>query len=388
MPRRVLVERTDEFFDLVEVPAPNELQLQDVMKMHPQLIPADDLGLDGDLLVVGRETFLASGRIDLLCLARSGDVVLIEFKTGPTNPDFRSALAQLIDYGSDLWQLSRDDFDRGVVQRYLKGKHCVPKYSPSADLREAISLTDWQLTEGEAVTFGLRLAEVLATGDFIFVVAAQRFTPAMTASLDYLNSTMRFGRFYLVEIVRLEGQDLTAHAAQVVARPPKRAAGGLSAPTGQTNEADFLANIADDAYRDAMKDLFSTCGTLGLVVYWGAKGASMRIKTPDRNEPLSIGWAFLEGGQFFGARHLTFGVAPSSLEQVPTATPAVRRFIERVKAIDGSKQVTTTLDAYTFEPPIVPGAQGQIVEALEALVEDVQALGEAVQALRTQSQTS
>ncbi len=60
---QVLVERTDEFFDFVEVPAPNELQLQDVMKMHPQLIPADDLGLDGDLLVVGRETIVASGRI-------------------------------------------------------------------------------------------------------------------------------------------------------------------------------------------------------------------------------------------------------------------------------------------------------------------------------------
>ena len=47
----------------MEVPAPNELQLQDVMKMHPQLIPADDLELDADLLVVGRETFVASGRI-------------------------------------------------------------------------------------------------------------------------------------------------------------------------------------------------------------------------------------------------------------------------------------------------------------------------------------
>jgi len=50
----------------------------------------------------------------LLCLASSGDVVLVEFKTGPQNPDFRHALAQLIDYGSDLWRLSVDDFDRGA----------------------------------------------------------------------------------------------------------------------------------------------------------------------------------------------------------------------------------------------------------------------------------
>ncbi len=64
--------------------------------------------------------------------------MLIEFKTGPQNPDFRHALAQLIDYGSDLWQLSRADFDRGVVQRYLTGPHREPKYAAAHDLHSAI----------------------------------------------------------------------------------------------------------------------------------------------------------------------------------------------------------------------------------------------------------
>ena len=87
MPRRVLINQGGKTFDLLEVPAPNEHHLQEIMKNEPQLIPSDDLGLDGDLLVVGRETALASGYIDLLCLSRSGDVVLIEFKTGPEDPD-------------------------------------------------------------------------------------------------------------------------------------------------------------------------------------------------------------------------------------------------------------------------------------------------------------
>src|SRR5215207_2874732 len=107
------------------------------MKEQVQLIPSDDLGLDGDLLVLGRETALASGRIDLLCLARSGDLVLIEFKTGPQNPDFRHALAQLVDYGSDLWRLSLEDFDHGVVQSYLTGPH-RPAGTGNRDLTAAI----------------------------------------------------------------------------------------------------------------------------------------------------------------------------------------------------------------------------------------------------------
>ena len=146
MPRRVLVTRSEQSFDLIEAPAPSEHHLQEVVKTSPQLIPADDLGLDGDLLVVGRETSLASGYIDLLCLARSGDLVLVEFKTGPQNPDFRHALAQAIDYGSDLWRLSVEDFDRGVVQRYLAGGRVDAAFRGARTLSEAIErdcCTSW-----------------------------------------------------------------------------------------------------------------------------------------------------------------------------------------------------------------------------------------------------
>lgn len=59
MPRRVLMQRDGETFDLIEVPAPNEHHLQEVLKAQPQLVPADDLGIGGELLGVGRETALA-----------------------------------------------------------------------------------------------------------------------------------------------------------------------------------------------------------------------------------------------------------------------------------------------------------------------------------------
>ena len=185
MPRRVLVTRSEQSFDLIEAPAPSEHHLQEVVKTSPQLIPADDLGLDGDLLVVGRETSLASGYIDLLCLARSGDLVLVEFKTGPQNPDFRHALAQAIDYGSDLWRLSVEDFDRGVVQRYLAGGRVDAAFRGARTLSEAIERTSWDLTSDDRTALFERLTEVLQTGDFAFVIAAQRFTDSMKNSLDY-----------------------------------------------------------------------------------------------------------------------------------------------------------------------------------------------------------
>ena len=365
------MQRENETFDLLEVPAPNEHHLQEIMKSNPQLIPSDDLGLDGDLLVVGRETALASGYIDLLCIARSGDVVLIEFKTGPQNPDFRHALAQLIDYGSDLWHLSLDDFDRGVVQRYLAGSHAMSAFRGASDLNAAIEKTNWDLSEEEHGALVSRLSDVLETGDFHYVVAAQRFTPAMKTSLEYMNATMRFGRFFLVEIVQLEGSELTAHAAQVVAAPSKRASVTSSTSHTQTDEATVFAGISDDSYRDALQSLLASCTALGLEIKWRSMGASIRFVTPDRKQPLSIGWLLPEGSQWQGARFVTFGFDPGSLEQTPTVAVAVKRFASRLADIPGATSVTGKLEAHTFGPSDLAGAVTEITAALESLVGDV-----------------
>lgn len=365
------MQRGAETFDLVEVPAPNEHHLQETMKSQPQLIPSDDLGLDGDLLVVGRETALASGYIDLLCLARSGDLVLIEFKTGPQNPDFRHALAQLIDYGSDLWRLSLEDFDRGVVQRYLSGLHCVPAFIGSSDLRDAIARTAWDLNEEELEALLGRMADVLNTGDFHYVVSAQRFTPAMQTSLEYLNATMRYGRFFLVEIVQLEGGEMTAHAAQVVAAPPKRGSSSIRNDETQADEAAFLSAVLEDPYRHALRDVLAACTALGIEVKWRSKGASIRILSPDRKQPLSIGWLLPEGSHWYGARFLSFGVDHASLDETPSVRDAVLRFAKRVSEVKGSKPVPTKLDAYTFTPSTLPSVAQDLVSALESLVRDL-----------------
>jgi hypothetical protein len=363
----------DTSFDLVEVPAESERVLQEIVKANPQLIPAEDLGLDGDLLVVGRETDLQSGAIDLLCLAKSGDLVLIEFKTGPQNPDFRAALAQVIDYGSDLWGMTLDDFDRGVVQRYLSGPHVAKAYENAQSLDDAIRRTNWKLGEEDLVTLRTRLTEVLVNGDFHFAVAAQRFTPAMGKSLDYLNSTARFGRYYLVQVIKLVGNQLSAYSAQVVAGTTVSRSSAGSA--GRMNETDFLAAAADGVYRDALADLFSTVKALGLVIFWGTSGASIRIRTPDRVEPLSVGWVF--HGQGWGTtRDVTFGVDPLSLKGTPSVEPLVLAFVTEIGNIPGSRKLPRQLEAFTFDPARFVQAQSAIVVAPEQLVEAVRKLGD------------
>lgn len=73
MARKIMVRRKDESGSiLTEVLAEDEAQLQEIVKENPDLLPVDEFGMTGPLMVVGRETTLPSGYVDLVCLSRDG----------------------------------------------------------------------------------------------------------------------------------------------------------------------------------------------------------------------------------------------------------------------------------------------------------------------------
>lgn len=351
-------------FDLTETPAENEHHLQEVMKENPKLLPVDDLGITGPLLVVGRESSVASGSIDLVGVVPSGDLVLVEFKTGPQNPDFRHALAQLIDYGSDLWGMAIEDFDSGIVQRYLQGSYCPSIYKTCEKLSGLAELA-WKSEEFAWDEFVDRLAKVLSDGDFHYVVAAQKFTPQMTRTLEYLNTAVQVGHYHLVQMIQFSGEDTTAYAAQSLILPSK-----MPGPAGsRVTEASFLAAIDDTAYREALSDVFDSCRALSLTFEWGVRGSSIRMATPDRSEPISVGWVFSGTPSWSGLTHLTLGYDSSSAKSTPSVIEALSSYVELVSTIPGASRIKhKELEAYTWKPPQVTASKAQIIEALETLV--------------------
>lgn len=120
MPRKIVIrmEQGDQPV-LTETPADSELQLHDLVKDNPDLLPIEDFSLSGPLLVIGRETQVQSGAIDLACLARGGEILVVEFKTGPQNTDFRHAVAQLLDYSAQIWRRSFAEFEQAVAVRFF-----------------------------------------------------------------------------------------------------------------------------------------------------------------------------------------------------------------------------------------------------------------------------
>jgi hypothetical protein len=372
MPRAILiVEPEGESKVLREVAAHDEQQLQERLKANPDLLPIEDFELAGPLMVVGRETSLPSGSVDLVGVARGGELLVIEFKTGPQNPDFRHSLAQLLDYGSDLWGMTYEEFESAVARTYFTGQRCPPN-SPTyrvASLAEAAAAMWPDLTAEEQSALQDRLRGQLDRGGFHYVVVAQRFTPAMERTLAYLNAAMPDASFYAVELVRFAAGEVSAFEARTVHGPGSRGRGGQRSTT--TGEQQLLEQVADPSYRRTLDELLEACRGLRFRFEWGSVGVSIRLPVADTAEPLTIGWLFPPGRSgWLGLTDLTLGYDEGSARARPSVQPALDRYVAAVAGLPGAEPVRVArLRAFRLPPPVVVGQQTEIVERLGALVQ-------------------
>lgn len=76
MVRQMVVEAGDGRVHLQEVLADIEAELQDKLQRHPERLPLEELELQGPLFIVGRETSLPSGAVDLVGIARNGAILV------------------------------------------------------------------------------------------------------------------------------------------------------------------------------------------------------------------------------------------------------------------------------------------------------------------------
>src|SRR4051794_21570887 len=119
MTRYVLIRGDDDEEQIVpESSIPLEAELHEALTGHPELLPADDLGLETPV-VVGRESGLESGYADLVLIDRRGQLCLVEVKKAG-NPDTRRVVAQLLDYAASLFGSSLAEFESRVLHPYLK----------------------------------------------------------------------------------------------------------------------------------------------------------------------------------------------------------------------------------------------------------------------------
>jgi len=375
--RKIIIQREDGTWPvLTETLAKNEAQMQEILKDNPDLLPIDEFAMTGPLLVVGRETSLPSGYVDLLCLARGGEILIIEFKTGPQNADFRHALAQMLDYGSDLWQMTYEEFENAVAVRFFTGAHCQDKRIKGQTTLATAARAIWpDQTEEEFATFRDKLSTQLIAGAFHYLIVAQRFTPTMERAIGYMNATMQNARFYAIELVRFAAVDLAAFESRTILKPDSQS--NTSKAIASTNETLFLEGIVDNNYREILKHILDASTGLGLKLDWGTNGPSIRVQTPDRKEPLTIAWLYPpKVSGWNGLLDLSLGYDPNSAVATPSAQTALKNYVATVESLSGIEPVKPTrLRAFHLKPEIVTNHQYTLAEIFAELVRQIGAAG-------------
>lgn len=163
MPQQVRLWRVEQGETLHEVRS-RPLDLESRLEVW---LERDISLLSDDLLVIGRQVPTDySGFIDLLCLNRDGDVVVVELKRDKTP---RDVTAQALDYGSWVKDLSHDAVT-AIADAYLG--------------RERRS----NLATEFANRFGEPLPDVL-NGDHELLIVASSIDPSSERIIRYLSDT-------------------------------------------------------------------------------------------------------------------------------------------------------------------------------------------------------
>lgn len=165
--------------------------LQQYIYNNPDAVPVYEIDQDIRLLILAREFGTASGPIDALGVDQHGNIYLVETKLYK-NPDKRTVVAQVLDYGASLWS-SSIDFADFTLQL---DKHVQKQFSMSLPdkLQEFFGID-----EAAAETLLGNVQTNLNGGTFKFVVLMDSLHRQLKDLILFLNQNSQFD-IYAVEL--------------------------------------------------------------------------------------------------------------------------------------------------------------------------------------------
>jgi len=289
MKRKALLKDGDKFVVLEESDFDAETALQEAIKQNPEVIPIVDLDL-GQVVVVGRETPVPAGAIDLLLVDAEGQVIIVETKLS-RNPELRrQVVAQVLDYGASLWRTASTlkDFE-ALVLRYWRSNVCKDeRVKDATSLRQGVEpffkelcKEDWSYDDFEA-----SLAENLANGQHVLLVVASGLMDGLSRDLlQYTNLCLNIP-LYGVEIDVFETgarQLIVPRGVRYVPRARRQ-----RQTRRHTDRNAFLAACTPVAAA-FFERMLNEAKERGMTIYWGSSGFSVRMPL---DPPISVMYGY------------------------------------------------------------------------------------------------
>lgn len=164
-----------------------EDNLQQYIYDNPESIPLYDIKDDIRLLILAREFPTASGPIDAIGVDKEGEIYLVETKLYK-NPDKRTVVAQVLDYGASLWKtyVNPDVF-------FSQLEFHVTKHM-NMPLQERVR-SYFQMSDDELLLFIENLQRNLKDGNYKFVVLMDKIHSQLKDLIIFINQNSKFDIF-------------------------------------------------------------------------------------------------------------------------------------------------------------------------------------------------
>jgi hypothetical protein len=251
MPEEVRIWQVDKTGALTEIERSKLAREARVEKW----ISSDISLLSPDLLIIGEQVVTASGnRIDLLCIDRCGNLVIVELKRDRTP---REVTAQALDYASWVKELDAEDID-AIAAQYLEGETLGAAFQSK---------------------FDIELPEVINERHAMRVVASE-IDDSTERIIRYLSETygvdinaVRFQFFQAEDGRELFVRTFTVapHVVEQNVRRTKR-----TGVPHRTTPEEFLGDL-DQNGKAVFEKLREFAQARAMRIIWGEKGFSLNV---------------------------------------------------------------------------------------------------------------
>lgn len=206
--------------------------LQNYIYENPDAIPLYEIDEDIRLFVTAREFPTQSGPVDALAFDEYGNIYLVETKLYK-NPDKRTVVAQVIDYGSSLWQHSSDPVDfQLLLDRFTQ------RYHQSNFLEKVQSFFD--KPDFNTELFMENVFSNLQEGSFRFVVLMDQLEDRLKDLIVFLNQKSKFD-IYAVELEYYQHEKFEILIPKVFGAEVKKDIASKKSANTFVSEDEFIA---------------------------------------------------------------------------------------------------------------------------------------------------
>jgi len=222
-----------------------EDNLQQYIFDNPDSIPLYDIKEDIRLLILAREFPTASGPIDAIGVDREGELYLVETKLY-RNPDKRTVVAQVLDYGASLWK-TYTDYEVFISQLE---SHVTKKFNKTLNerVKEFYNLQDEEINQ-----FNENLRDNLDDGNFKFVVLMDQIHGQLKDLIIFINQNSRFN-IYGVELDYYKYENFEILIPKLFGAQVKKEVGTKKSSLVIPTDEQFINVYKDKGLSDKVKE--------------------------------------------------------------------------------------------------------------------------------------